>query len=72
MTDSPSDERLLLAEDVVEICRDGPSVEAACRITFSLRTTPSIWIETKLNPAMQVGTVARLTLKDSRVTFDGF
>src|SRR5579884_3439750 len=72
MSDSRSDERLLLAQDVMEIHREGWSLEAACRITFSLKTSPSIWIETNVDPQMAVGAVARLALKNSGVTLDGF
>ena len=72
MAQSPKEERLLLAEDVVEIYRDGQSLEAACRITFSLKTSPSVSVEINVDPQMEVGAVARLTFRNSGVTFDGF
>ena len=72
MAESPKDERLLLAEDVVEIFGDGRSLEAACRVTFSLKTSPSVWVEINVDPHMEVGAIARLTFRNSGVTFDGF
>jgi hypothetical protein len=72
MAESPNDERLLLAEDMVEIFRHGRSLEAACRVTFSLKTSPSVWVEIHVDPQMEVGAVARLTFRNSGITFDGF
>lgn len=70
--DSRYNERLPLTEDVVEIRSGGSSLEAPCRITFSLRTSPSVWIEIDVDPHMEVGAVATLAFRNSGVLLDGF